>query len=198
MPKLSVLLTASCMILATSVFSGAVRAAEVGVAPFVSYGVSDEGSLASLGAVVGGDHLRFALAISQYEGADALGFPRKDTIEFTNLDMSARIGVFSEISLYGEFGFALDELLLDELLNENDSSSSFDSPYEDDSQLPDPFIGVAGGFEQKHWSLTAFARYRYLPSYEDEYLRLTVHSKTPVDAPDVHQIFSGVEFSLRF
>lgn len=195
MPKLSVLLTASCMLLATPLF---VHAADVGVAPFVSYGVSEEGSLAALGAVVGGDNVRFAFAISQYEGADALGFPRKDTVDFTNLDMSARIGVFSELSLYAEFGFALDELLLDELFSDNDSNSSFNDPYEDDSQLPDPFIGVAGGFEQQHWSLTAFARYRYLPSYEDEYLRLTAHSKTPVDEADVHQIFTGVEFSLRF
>jgi hypothetical protein len=198
MPKFFMLLTAGCILLITSVYSRAVLAEEIGVAPFVAYGVSGDGSQASLGAVVGGDYVRFALAVSQYEGADTIGFPRKDQVTFTNLDVSARVGMFSDVSLYAEVGFAMDELLVDDLFEGDDSDNGFNNSDDEDRQLPDPFLGVAGGFEQKHWSLTAFARYRYLPSYEEEYLRLTLHSPTPVDAPDVHQIFTGVEFSLRF
>jgi len=198
MPKFSVLFTAGCMILATSMFSRAALAEQIGVAPYVAYGVSGDGSLASLGAAVGGDYVRFALAISQYDGADTIGFPRPDNVEFTNLDVSARIGKFSDISLYAEVGFAMDELLFDDLLDGDEPDNGFNNTNQHDSQMPDPFLGIAGGFEQKHWSLTAFAQYRYLPSYEEEYLRLTLHSPTPVDAPDVHQIFTGVEFSLRF
>lgn len=165
-------------------------------APFVSYGVSEQGTLFTAGSTFGDDFIRIAAAASYFEGAEKNYFNANNTLEFTNFDVSVRFGKFSTLSVYGEVGIALDELIFDDLFDGDDNN--YDWGTEDDSQLPDPFIGIAAGFEQAHWSVSAFARYRYLPSYEDELRTLAARSHTVVTDIDVHQIFSGVEFSLRF
>lgn len=191
--KLGLLLLAANLLPATAVAASSKNLA-VPFAPFVSYGVSDQGSITNVGSVFGDDFIRVAAAVSYYQGnyIDKFG-PNRD-LDFTNFDVSLRFGKFSDLSLYGEIGVALDEVLAD-----NDDDDNYYSPQKDnDSDIPDVFIGLAGGFEQKAWSLSAFGQYRYLPSFEDEYLRLTAANPNPVADADVHQMFAGIEFALRF
>lgn len=204
MPNFSVLCASGLLLLTANLIpvtaiAAPAKISAVPFAPFVAIGVSDQGTLTNVGSVFGDDFIRFAAAVSYYQGnyVDDYG-PNRD-LDFTNLDVSMRFGKFSDLSLYGEVGFALDEIITDVLLNDDDNDFDY-YPNQDDNEtkLPDLFIGIAGGFEQKSWSLTAFGQYRYLPSFEDEYLRLTAANPNPVADADVHQMFAGVEFALRF
>jgi hypothetical protein len=204
MPNFSVLCASGLLLLTANLFPVAAIAApakisDVPCAPFVSFGVSDQGSITNLGAVFGDDFIRFAAAVSYYQGNYVDDFGPNRDLDFTNLDVSMRFGKFSELSVYGEVGFALDDIITDVLLDDDDNDFDYyPNQRENDAKLPDLFIGIAGGFEQKSWSLTAFGHYRYLPSFEDEYLRLTAANPNPVADADVHQMFAGVEFALRF
>lgn len=199
MPNFSVVFKSGLFLLAANLFSQAAIAApekisDVPFAPFVSFAVSDQGSITNVGSVFGDDFIRVAAAVSYYQGnfVDEFG-PNRD-LDFTNLDVSLRFGKFSDVSLYAEVGVALDEVLAD-----NDDDDNYYSPQQhNDSDIPDVFIGINGGFEQKAWSLTAFGQYRFLPSFEDEYLQLTAANPNPVADADVHQMFAGIEFALRF
>ena len=204
MPNFSVVFKSGLFLLAANLFPQAALAApakfsDVPFAPFISFGASDQGSITNVGSVFGDDFIRFAAAVSYYQGDYVDNFGPKRDLDFTNLDVSMRFGKFSDLSLYGEVGFALDEIITDVLLNNDDNDFDYYSDQRDnEAKSPDLFIGVAGGFEQKSWSLTAFGQYRYLPSFEDEYLRLTAANPNPVADADVHQMFAGVEFALRF
>ena len=200
MPNFSVVFKSGLLLLAANLFPQAALAApakisDVPFAPFVSFAVSDQGSITNVGSVFGDDFIRVAAAVSYYQGNYVDDFGPNRDLDFTNLDVSLRFGKFSDVSLYGEIGVALDEVLAD---NDDDDDNYYSSQQDNDSDVPDVFIGIAGGLEQKSWSLTAFGQYRFLPSFEDEYLRLTAANPNPVADADVHQMFAGVEFALRF
>ena len=200
MPNFSVVFKSGLFLLAANLFPQAALAApakfsDVPFAPFVSFAVSDQGSITNVGSVFGDEYIRVAAAFSYYQGNFVDDFGPNRDLDFTNLDVSLRFGQFSAVSLYGEIGIALDEVLAD---NDDDDDNYYSSQQDNDSDFPDLFVGIAGGFERKFWSLTAFGQYRFLPSFEDEYRQLTAANPNPVADADVHQMFAGIEFALRF
>lgn len=165
------------------------------VSPYVSYEANKLGQITTLGAIFQ-THAHFQLAVglaSYYSDKTAqYGFNQPE-ISFLNLDTSVRFGTFDKISLYGEVGLALDELVFDE--EEEDYYDSWGGHYEKMGPI-DWFAGMGAGIELNNLSLRAFGRYRYLRSYEQEYLAALnrrVHGQ-----PDDGQWFAGVELSLRF
>ncbi len=200
MPNFSVVFKSGLFLLAANLFPQAALAApakfsDVPFAPFVSFAVSDQGSITNVGSVFGDEYIRVAAAFSYYQGNFVDDFGPNRDLDFTNLDVSLRFGQFSAVSLYGEIGIALDEVLAD---NDDDDDNYYSSQQDNDSDFPDLFVGIAGGVERKSWSLTAFGQYRFLPSFEDEYRQLTAANPNPVADADVHQMFAGIEFALRF
>lgn len=196
MPALPQIVTSGIVLLLLSASPlAAAASATIPWAPYVSYGQSKQGSLTTVGLVLGDDAVRFASGVAFFDGSTKPMTTATRSLDFTNFDVSVRFGRFDEFSLYGEVGLALDELLMDNLKHHDDTSYG---QQDDTSDLPDPFVGIAAGFEQQHWSLTAFGRYRYLPSYQDEWQRLQFASREPLGKADVHQWFAGLEFSLRF
>lgn len=196
MPALPQLLISGIALLLFSVSPiAAAASATIPWAPYVAYGQSKQGSLTTVGLVLGDDAVRFASGVAFFDGSRIPMTTATRSLDFTNLDVSVRFGRFDEFSFYGEVGLALDELLMDNLKHHDDTSYG---QQDDTSNLPDPFVGIAAGFDQQHWSLTAFGQYRYLPSYQDEWQRMSYASREPLGNADVHQWFAGVEFSLRF
>jgi hypothetical protein len=165
------------------------------VSPYLSYEANAKGQITTLGAVFQPDaHFQLALGLASYYSDK---YPQhglyQAEIEFLNLDTSVRFGTFDKVSLYGEVGVALDELLFDE--EERDYYDRWGGHYEKMGPV-DWFAGVGAGIELNNLSLRAFGRYRYLRSYEQEYLAALdpwVHGQ-PADG----QWFAGVELSLRF
>ncbi|WP_348732839.1 hypothetical protein [Rheinheimera texasensis] len=165
------------------------------VAPYLSYEANDKGQISTLGVVFQPDaHFQLAVGLASYYSdkyqATASYQPE---LEFLNLDTSVRFGTFDKISLYGEVGVALDELIFDE--EEHDYYDRWGGHYEKMGPI-DWFAGVGAGIELNNLSLRAFGRYRYLRSYEQEYLAALdpwVHGQ-----PEDGQWFAGVELSLRF
>lgn len=165
------------------------------VSPYLSYEANDKGKITTLGAVFQTDaHFQLAVGLASYYSDD---YPKsglyQPEIQFMNLDTSVRVGTFDKFSLYGEVGIALDELFFDE--EEEDYYDRWGGHYEKMGPI-DWFAGVGAGIELNNLSLRAFGRYRYLRSYEQEYLAALdpwVHGQ-----PDDGQWFAGVELSLRF
>ncbi len=165
------------------------------VSPYLSYEANDRGQITTLGAVFQPDaHFQLAVGLASYYSDK---YPQhglyQPEIEFLNLDTSVRFGTFDKISLYGEVGVALDELIFDE--EEHDYYDRWGGHYEKMGPI-DWFAGVGAGIELNNLSLRAFGRYRYLRSYEQEYLAALdpwVHGQ-----PEDGQWFAGVELSLRF
>jgi hypothetical protein len=165
------------------------------VSPYLSYEANDKGQITTLGAVFQPDaHFQLAIGLASYY-SDKLPptASYRPELEFLNLDTSVRFGTFDRISLYGEVGVALDELIFDE--EEHDYYDRWGGHYEKMGPI-DWFAGVGAGIELNNLSLRAFGRYRYLRSYEQEYLAALdpwVHGQ-----PEDGQWFAGVELSLRF
>lgn len=165
------------------------------ISPYLSYEANDKGQITTLGAIFQPDaHFQLAVGLASYYSdkyrATASYQPE---LEFLNLDTSVRFGIFDNISLYGEVGVALDELIFDE--EERDYYDRWGGHYEKMGPI-DWFAGVGAGIELNNLSLRAFGRYRYLRSYEQEYLAALdpwVHGQ-----PEDGQWFAGVELSLRF
>lgn len=165
------------------------------VSPYLSYEANAKGQITTLGAVFQSDaHFQLAVGLASYYSDK---YPQygmyQPEIEFLNLDTSVRFGVFDKISLYGEVGVALDELIFDE--EEHDYYDRWGGHYEKMGPI-DWFAGIGAGIELNNLSLRAFGRYRYLRSYEQEYLAALdpwVHGQ-----PEDGQWFAGVELSLRF
>ncbi|ALZ75134.1 hypothetical protein [Rheinheimera sp. F8] len=165
------------------------------LSPYVSYEANDLGQITTLGGLFQtGRHFQLAVGVATYQ-SDNNGQHNgyQPELDFVNLDTSVRVGVFDNISLYGEVGLALDELIFDE--EEEDYYDRWGGHYEKMGPI-DWFAGVGAGIELNNLSLRAFGRYRYLRSYEQEYLAALdpwVHGQ-----PDDGQWFAGVELSLRF
>lgn len=165
------------------------------VSPYVSYEANKLGQITTVGAVFQTDaHFQLAVGLASYysDKSAQYGFNQPE-ISFLNLDTSVRFGTFDKISLYGEVGLAFDELVFDE--EEEDYYDRWGGHYEKMGPI-DWFAGVGAGIELNNLSLRAFGRYRYLRSYEQEYLAALdpwVHGQ-----PDDGQWFAGVELSLRF
>ena len=165
------------------------------VSPYLSYEANDKGQISTIGAVFQTDaHFQLAVGLASYYSDDnpQHGLYQPE-IQFLNLDTSVRVGTFDKFSLYGEVGIALDELIFDE--EEENYYDRWGGHYEKMGPI-DWFAGVGAGIELNNLSLRAFGRYRYLRSYEQEYLAALdpwVHGQ-----PDDGQWFAGVELSLRF
>lgn len=165
------------------------------LSPYVSYEANDLGQITTLGGLLQtGRHFQLAIGVATYQSDDN-GQPHgfAPELDFVNLDTSVRVGVFDNISLYGEVGLALDELIFDE--EEQDYYDRWGGHYERMGPI-DWFAGVGAGLELNNLSIKAFGRYRYLRSYEQEYLAGYVPGSA--SAPDDTQWFAGVELSLRF
>lgn len=167
----------------------------IGIAPFAAYERSSQGQITSVGAIFGEGNIRFVAAVANYTGIENSQRDFSRDIEFTNFDTSLRVGVFNELTVYGEVGLALDELIADE---EREEYYDYDG-YRINKPGPlDWFAGVGAGIERRNWSLLAFGRYRYLRSYEQEYLYNYPYYLQRFEKPEPHQWFVGVEISLRF
>lgn len=167
----------------------------IGIAPVAAYERSEQGQISSVGLMFGEGHLRLVTAVARYTGTESGRRSFSRDIDFTNFDTSLRLGVFDELSLYAEAGLALDELIADE-----EGKDYYDAAGNRVNR-PGPldwFAGVGAGIEQRHWSVLAFGRYRYLRSYEQEYLYLYPYHLQRFEKPEPHQWFVGIEVSLRF
>ena len=163
--------------------------------PLLAYESSDTGQITSLGLQWGGgagDYLALLTSLSTFQAKQKLG---GDNIGFSNLDTSLRLGRFDDVSLYGEIGVALDELVFDE-----EEEVYYDS-YGDRHQSSGPidwFAGVGAGLQLDFLHISAFARYRYLRSLEQEYHSSVLWQQGYLPMPSPHQWFAGVELSIRF
>lgn len=163
--------------------------------PLVAYESSDIGQISSLGLQWGGgagDYLAVVTSLSSFQAKQKFG---GDDISFINLDTSLRLGRFDDVSLYGEIGVALDELVFDE-----EEEEYYDSyGYRHRSAGPiDWFAGIGAGLQLDFLQINAFARYRYLRSMEQEYYHSPLWQLGYLPTPDPHQWFAGVELSIRF
>lgn len=165
------------------------------VAPYLSYEANETGQITTLGAIFQPDtHFQLAMGLASYFSDEHpyAGSSQAD-ISFLNLDTSIRFGTFDKFSIYGEVGIALDELIFDE--EEHDYYDRWGGHYEKMGPI-DWFAGVGAGIELDNLSIRAYSRYRYLRSYEQEYL--AVRDPWIDGQPADGQWFTGVEVSLRF
>lgn len=114
------------------------------VSPYLSYEANDKGQITTLGAVFQPDaHFQLAVGLaSYYSDKYPPGSTYRPELEFLNLDTSVRFGTFDRISLYGEVGVALDELIFDE--EERDYYDRWGGHYEKMGPV-DWFAGVGAG-----------------------------------------------------
>lgn len=91
---------------------------------------------------------------------------------------AVRFGLFSKVSIYGEVGIDLTELIFKD--DRNDHDDYYSDEYSDNT---DAYIGVGLGFKAGHVQIDAIAKLRAIDSQYWE-----------AD----HAFFSGVQFSLNF
>ncbi|MBU2427402.1 MAG: hypothetical protein KKA56_11030 [Gammaproteobacteria bacterium] len=169
--------------------------------PILGYEANALGNITTLGLKFGGDaqsmnHVELVTNLSFFTPSSQF---RPDT-NFTNFETSVRFGVFDQINFYGELGVALDELFVDGIKNDfyfgDDYEHEYEYDYRRDSSRPDWFVGVGGGWRLDWLTVNVYARYRYLESLQEEYLRDNYDRYLVI--PDRYQWFTGVELSIRF
>jgi len=163
--------------------------------PTLSYEANSLGNITNIGLKWGGNS-RPGSNIELVSNFSFFADERRSNqdVAFTNFDTSIRFGVFDRFNLYGELGIALDELFTD------GTDERYYNDYDNDDYLhssrPDWFAGFGAGWQINWLTVNVYARYRYLESLEEQYLRSYSNRFEPV--PDRYQWFSGVELSVRF
>lgn len=161
--------------------------------PYLSYEANELGQITTFGGLFQSDSFfQLSVGLATYQSDTQSGnHAYQSQFDFVNLDTAVRFGTFDKVSLYGEVGLALDEVFFDE--EEDEYYDSWGGRTERMGPI-DWFAGVGAGVELNNLSLKAFGRFRYLRSYEQEYLAMNYPGRTPDDT----QWFTGVELSLRF
>ncbi len=191
----------SCLIFSSQLLAEHYAQTEWQLSPTLSYETNALGSLTNIGLKWGGDP-RYTKYIELVSNLSFFTPGRQfspDTA-FTNLDMSVRFGLFSDINAYAEVGVALDELFVDGGDGHYFYNDGYNAHYQyndhRNSSKADWFVGVGGGWQMDWLTVNVYGRYRYLESLTEQYW---LHNFDPrQNIPHQYQWFTGLELSVNF
>ena len=190
----------SALTISTLLFSGFSVADNNTPSVFMTHELNGDSTITSVGVAITfkDPQSNFGANVSMSLGNAEIVTSKLHIEDYLAWELGAKVGYFSDVSIYLEAGIDLGELIgrdhLDDEHHDNHSYSSFDSDYfhDDDhyhddyrtsTDSLDAYIGIGGGIDFGHAQLNGHVRLRQIDSE---------------DWKALDNVYSGVTLSVSF